>query len=278
VRITRIVGAALPLLAGLLFCAAPARAQDAEVMLPEQSAAKAKELLQKTIQALGGQAYLNVRDVSCTGRYGQFGHSGDLEGYEKFFDFTRLPDKDRTEHSKKRNIIEVYNGDRGWILDRGGVQDAPADAIKTFQDNVQKDMDYILRSRLGEPGMIFRYAGPDIVDLKESDWVELVDTEGRTIRIAIDRATHFPIRKVIVTRDPATRLRSEEIDYYSEYFPVNGVQTPLKYTHERNGQKIFQVFFEECKINTGLSDSLFTKESLDERYAQVGKKDKKKSK
>jgi hypothetical protein len=276
VRITRIVGAALPLLAGLLFCAASARAQDAQVMLPEQSAAKAKELLQQTIQALGGQAYLNVRDASCTGRYGQFGHSGDLEGYEKFFEFSVLPDKDRTEHSKKRNIIEVYNGDKGWVMDRGGVQDAPADSIKSFQDGTQKDMDYILRSRLNEPGMIFRYAGPDIVDLKESDWVELVDNEGRTIRIAIDRATHFPIRKVIVTRDPTTRLRSEEIDYYSEYFPVNGVETPLKYTHERNGQKIFQVFFEECKFNTGLSDSLFTKESLDERYAQVGKKDKKK--
>lgn len=277
-RITWIFGAALPLLAGLLSCTAPARAQDAEVMLPEQSAAKAREILQQTIQALGGQAYLNVRDVSCTGRYGQFGHSGDLEGYEKFFEFTMLPDKDRTEHSKKRNIIEVYNGDKGWIMDRGGVQDAPADALKDFQDNTKKDIDYILRSRLSEPGMIFRYAGPDIVDLKESDWVELVDSEGRTIRIAIDRATHFPIRKVIVTRDPTTRLRSEEVDYYSEYFPVNGVQTPLKYTHERNGQKIFQVFFEECKFNTGLSDSLFTKESLDERYAQVGKKDKKKAK
>jgi hypothetical protein len=276
VRITRIVGAALPLLAGLLFCTAPARAQDAEVMLPEQSAAKAKEILQQTIKALGGQAYLNVRDTTCTGRYGQFGHSGDLEGYELFFDFTKFPDKDRTEHSKKRNIIEIYNGDKGWIMDRGGVQDAPADAVKNFQDNVQKDMDYILRSRLNEPGMIFRYAGPDIVDLKESDWVELVDSEGRTIRIAIDRATHYPIRKIIVTRDPTTRLRSEEVDYFSEYFPVNGVETPLKYTHERNGQKVFQVFFTECKVNTGLADSLFTKESLDERYAQVGKKDKKK--
>jgi outer membrane lipoprotein-sorting protein len=278
VRITRIVGAALPFLAGLLFCGASARAQDAQVMLPEQSAAKAKEILQQTIQALGGQAYLNVRDASCTGRYGQFGHSGALEGYEQFFEFTKLPDKDRTEHSKKRNIIEVYNGDKGWIMDRGGVQDAPADALKDFQDNTKKDIDYILRSRLREPGMIFRYAGPDIVDLKESDWVELVDSEGRTIRLAIDRATHFPIRKVIITRDPTTRLRSEEVDYYSEYFPANGVQTPLKFTHERNGQKVFQVFFEECKFNTGLSDSLFTRESLDERYAQVGKKDKKKGK
>jgi hypothetical protein len=39
------------------------------------------------------------------------------------------------------------------------------------------------------------------------------------------------------------------------------------------------VFFDKCEYNTNLSDSLFTKESLDERWAKVGKKPKdKKSK
>ena len=49
-------------------------------------------------------------------------------------------------------------------------------------------------------------------------------------------------------------------------------------TRERNGIKIFQVFFDKCEYNTNLSDSLFTRESLDERWAKVGKKEKGKDK
>jgi outer membrane lipoprotein-sorting protein len=265
------------LVSGTFFAAAgAAQTQNPELLLPEQSAAKAKQLIQQAIQALGGDAYLNLRDVTCTGRASQFGHSGELTGYEEFFDYTKLPDKERTEYSSKRNIIEVYNGDQGWILDRGGVQDAPEEAINERRENQKKDIDTIFRTRIKEPGMIFRYAGPDVVDLKEADWVELVDSEGRTIRIAFDHATHLPLRKVVITRDPATRLRMEEKEYYSNYHPIQGLETPFQFAADRNGLKTSQVFMKECQYNTGLSDSLFTKESLEERWAKVGKKKKKK--
>jgi hypothetical protein len=277
VRITQRGVWAFVLLAGICFTALRARAQETQVLMPEQSAAKAKQLLDQAIQTLGGDAYLHVHDVTCTGRFSQFGHSGELSGFESFIDYTKLPDKERTEHFKKRNIIEVFNGKQGWVLDKAGVSDAPEDATTQFQDDLKKDLDNLLRNRIKEPGVIFRYAGPDVVDLREVDWVELVDPDGRTIRIAFVKATHLPIRKVIVTRDPSTRLRSEEVEYYSLYQSIEGIQTPYQITRERNGIKIYQVFFNECKFNTGLSDSLFTKESLDERWAQVGKKEKKKA-
>ncbi|HEV2489427.1 MAG TPA: hypothetical protein VGT03_06445 [Candidatus Acidoferrales bacterium] len=254
---------------------APARAQDSQVLLPEQSAAKAKELIQGMIQALGGSAYLNVKDESCEGRAAQFGHSGALSDYDSFYDFEKLPDKDRTEFSKKRNIIEIYNGNQGWVLDRGGVTEAPPDAISENQRELELDLDHILRYRLSEPGMIFRYDGTDIVDLKEADWVELNDSEGLEIRIAIAKLTQLPIRKEVAMRDPKTHMRAEEVDYYSNFHAVDGVQIPFQVTHIRNGLKVFQVFYQSCKFNTDLTDSMFTKESLDQRWAQVGKKGKK---
>jgi hypothetical protein len=101
------------------------RAQDDNtVLLPEQSAAKAKAILEQTIDALGGPAYLNVHDVTCIGRLSQFGHSGELNGFEHFIDYAQPPFKDRTENLPKRNIISVFNGDKGWELDRGGVSEA----------------------------------------------------------------------------------------------------------------------------------------------------------
>ena len=98
------------------------------------------------------------------------------------------------------------------------------------------------------------------------------------MRIAFALATHFPIRKTVETRDPKTQMKSQEVDYYSNYHPLDGVQTAFQVTRERNGIKIFQVFINRCDYNTNLSDALFTKESLDQRWAQLPNKDKYKDK
>ena len=252
-------------------------AQNPQDMMPAESAAKAKEILQQAIQALGGTAYLNLRDATCEGRLSQFGHAGELNGFEKFVDYTIPPFKDRTENLPKRNIITVMNGDKGWTLDRGGVSDASGADVAHFEEDTKKDIDYILRSRMKEPNMIFRYAGPDIVDLKQVDWVELVDSDNRTIRIAISQSTHLPVRKIVDTRDANTRMKTDEVEYYSNYQPLNGIETPFQITRERNHIKIYQVFFDKCEYNTNLSDSLFTKQSLDERWEKVGKSARKKA-
>jgi len=246
-----------------------------DVLTPDQSSAKAKQIVQQAIAGLGGPAYLNVKDITVEAKLGQFDHSGQLRGYAKIIDIAIPPDKDRTENLPKRNIIEVRNGDKGWDLDRGGVSEATITDMATSQEDTKKDIDNILRHRIHEPGMIFRYGGLDVVDYEESDWVELVDSENRTFRIAISRSSHLPIRKVVDTRDANTRMRSEEIEYYSNYHPINGIQSPFQITRERNGIKIYQVFFDKFEYNTGVSPELFTKESLDERWEKVGKKEKK---
>ncbi len=272
----RSVVLALLLAATCLATAPRVRAQDDNtVLLPEQSAAKAKAILEQAINALGGPTYLNVHDVTCIGRLSQFGHSGELNGFEHFIDYAQPPFKDRTENLPKRNIISVFNGDKGWELDRGGVSEATITDLATNQEDVKKDIDNILRHRIHEQGMIFRYAGLDVVDYQESDWVELVDSDNRTFRIAIARNTHLPVRKVVDTRNANTHMRNEEIEYYSNYHPISGIQTPYQITRERNGIKVYQVFFDKYEYNTTVPDSLFTKESLEERWEKVGKKDKK---
>jgi len=267
------------LLLASLSLAAPkaATAQDDQFLMPDQSAAKAKQILQEAIVALGGSTYLNVHDSTCTGRIGQFDHSGELTGFGHFIDYEVPPDKERQENLPKRNIIEVYNGDKGWDLDRGGVSEAPQVDLIDFEQGNKIDLDNILRYRIHEPDMIFRYGGPDIVDLKQADWVELVDSDNRTIRIAIAAATHLPLRKVVDTRDPKTRMKSEEIEIYSNYHPLEGIQTPFQITRSRNGIKIFQVFFDKCEYNTNLDSSLFTRASLEDRWDKIGKKDREKS-
>lgn len=244
-----------------------------EILLPEQNAAKAREVIQQAIQALGGKAYLNVKDIYREGRLAQFSSSGELSGYVKFFDYVKLPGKNRTEFSDKRNIISVMTLEEGWELDRGGIQPVGQEALERYQRNLKKDvLEYLLRYRLQEEGLSFRYQGTDIVDLKPVEWVEIVDRDRTSIRIAFDQKTHLPIRTVILWRDPLTRQRIEEVEYYSNYHSVNGVMTPFQIQKERNGINYYQVFFTTCRYNTGLDDALFTRASLEERWAKLNKK------
>jgi hypothetical protein len=102
------VGVALLLILAAT-CGKPATARQGQELMPDQSAAKASQVLQQVISALGGQAFLNVRDTDCDGRIAQFGHNEELMGFTEFRDLWLLPDKNRTEYiAKSQNTIAGF--------------------------------------------------------------------------------------------------------------------------------------------------------------------------
>jgi outer membrane lipoprotein-sorting protein len=248
------------------------RAQNPDNMMPEERTAKGKQVLDQLITALGGPTYLDIRESTCEGRLAQFGHSGELTGYTPFKVYWRYPDKNRTDFSKKGVIVNVYNGDRGWTLDRGGVSELSNAAVADFQEQAKRDINNLLRARLKEPGMTIRFGGTDVVDLRTVDWVELTDTEQRDFRLAVDRTTHFLVRSVVTLQDDTSPDRSVETRIYTNYQLMDGVQTPLQITLDRNGRRINQVFFQSCKYNPGFAEDFFTKAALDKRSSEVGVK------
>ncbi len=256
----------------------PAAAQNPDTLMPEQSAAKAHEILGRMIEALGGPAYLKVRESECSGRLSQFGHNGDLTGYLEFHDYWHFPDKNRTDYGKKGNIIDMFAGDRGWTVDRSGVSDQTSIAVTDFQEQTKRDVENLLRFRMKEDGLVFRYGGTDIVDRKQVDWIEIADREERTFRLAVERGSNLFVRSEVITRDDTTRERAEEMTFYSNYHPQDGVQTALQVTRERDGRRVYQAFFESCKYNPGFAEDFFTKEALEKRYSEVySKKDQEKA-
>lgn len=275
-RVTQI-GLCLALSAVLLGSMAPfhANAQNPDTLMPEQSAAKSKELLKQLINTMGGPAYLNARQRECSGRRAQFGHSGGMMGFVDFKDYWRYPDTHRTDYSKKGNIVDLFSGDHGWTLDRSGVSDEPDSAIADFRESLKRNIDNLLRVRLKEPDLLFHYGGIDIVDMKPIDWVEITDSEQRTFRLAIEQSTHLLARSIVVADDENMHQRSEDATIYTNYQNLDGIQTPLQITRERDGRKVYQAFLAGCKYNSGIPDDFFTKAALEKRYAEVGnKKDK----
>jgi outer membrane lipoprotein-sorting protein len=248
------------------------RAQNPDNMMPEEREAKGKQVLDQLITALGGSTYLDIRESNCEGRLAQFGHTGELTGYTNFKVYWSYPDKNRTDFSKKGVIVNIYNGDRGWTLDKGGVTELSGVAVADFQEQAKRDINNLLRVRLKEPGISIRYGGRDVVDLRTVEWVEITDTEQRDFRLAVDHSTHYLVRSVVTIADDTSPDRSVETRIYTNYQLMDGVWTPLQVTLDRNGRRVNQVFFQSCKYNPGFSEDFFTKAALDKRFSEVGSK------
>ena len=280
-RLTLFKFAAVILIAGALIVPS-ASSQRADMLMPEQSTAKGKQILSDLINALGGAGYSQVRESQCQGRRALFGHNGALTGYIDFIDYRRYPDTDRTEYiGKGRNtilqsligidgldfahggiVITLFHRDQGWTYDRSGVSEVPATAVTDFQEQVKRNVDNLLRLRLNEEGMSVRFGGSDTVDLKQVDWVELTDREQRTFRLAVDRSTHLLVRGVIITKNEETQEIDEDVAIYTNYQLRDSVWVPLQISRERNGRRTSQYFYDTCKFNPGFPDSLFSKDSL----------------
>lgn len=279
-------------------CAGPATAGPAQEMLPEQSAVKAKQLLQQVVAALGGQAYLNVRDSQCDGRTAEFGTTGTLMGFTLFRDLWLLPDKNRTEYYTKGEhtiagflmgaddllithggaMITIYSGEGGWTLDKSGVSDEPEDLVKNFNDQLKSGMNNMLRRRMNEPGVEVQYGGSDLIDLKEAEWIEFTDSDHREMRLGIDKYTHLPLRWIVTTRNPETRVNTVVTTSYTQYMALDGVKTPLSIELSRDDRKMTQTFLTACQYNSDLAPELFTRSWLEQHAAEVTKKGYKDSK
>jgi hypothetical protein len=259
----------------LMLLLSPARAQNPNDFMPDASAAKAKAILQQAIDALGGAAYLNVHNSDCTGRYAQFQHSGEIGGYLEIRKYREMPDKSRIEYDPKAIIVNVYAGDKGWSLDRSGVSELPASDMADYQEQLKMQMGNVLRNRLNDSSLFFRYGGSDVVDLKQADWVEIGD-QGRNLRVAVGRNDHLPIRSVLELRDPKTGEKTERSTYYTSYHLIGGIQTPYRESRFLNGRQVYQVFWESCAYNVELPADFFTRASLEQHFSQEHGKNKKK--
>jgi hypothetical protein len=280
----KLAAASATLVAALLLAPwnGAARPQGTTVLAPDASAAKARQVIQQGIQALGGPAYLGVRDITRTGRYASFDHNGSARGSIQITTWSKPPDKERVLYQTKAyytevptplgmpwpvhksgSIYQVRNGNQGWILGSGGVEELPPDSIARIRNQRYKDINVLFRERLDEPDLILRYTGEDLLETKMVDWIESSDVNRYTIRVAFDHATHLPTHATYLFRDPETNDPDQEDDDFAVYHVFGGVQSPLQIARSRKGYRVWQWFYDDVKYNTGLSDSLFTREGLE---------------
>jgi len=221
-----------------------------------ESEKKAKDILERTMGALGGEAFQKTRDMTRSGRIYQF-RTDNLQGTGKFQTFDKFPLKQRTEYGKGE-IVNINNEDQGWKIEYKVVKDQSPDELRTFRAAMNHSLDYLLRYRLTEKGMKFRYLGRTRMDLNEVEGVQLIDEENDRVKIFVDANDFLPVKMEYQSPAFGKRWPTEDERFFYNYHQISGVQIPFKIVRFSNGFKAGETSLESARINSDLSDALFS--------------------
>ena len=250
------IAAALVGLAGFY---TPARA--------ESSQERAKRVVHEAVEALGGDRFMNMQNREEGGRAYSF-YREQLSGLSIATIYTEyqagvsdtahnLAVRERENFGKKQDNGVLFGEKEAWEITFRGARLLTDERFERYKETTLRDVFYILRVRLSEPGMIFESRGADVLQNAPVEIVDITDGDNRTTSVYFDQITKLPVRQVFLRRDPKTRLNDEEITVYSKYREVAGVQWPYSIQRERNGEKIFQIFSDNVQINRPLPPKLF---------------------
>ena len=223
----------------------------------DPSVQKAKQILDIMIQALGGQAYLSVRDMTSEGRSYSFWQGRPSGMGVVFWRFWEWPDKERVELTKQRDVVELYVGDKGYEITYKGTATQDRKQLDGYLRRRAHSLETVIRSWLLATGTMILYSGTAIVERNLADEITILNAENDTVTIAVDPYSHLPSRLTFSYRDPVDRQKDDEAEIFSNYRQVQGINTPFSTVRTENGEMRSQRFMTNVTYNTGLAATLF---------------------
>ena len=248
-------------LLALLLTAFLARAET-----PEQ---RGKRVIDECIQALGGDNFLNMQTRVESGRAYSF-YRERLSGLAIATIYTHydsgvtdtahnLAQHERDNYDKKQDYGTLFTDTDAFDITYRGARPLPADRFARYKDTTLRDVFYILRVRLHEPGWIIESKGADVIENRPVEIVDLTDSDNVTTTVYFDQTNKVPLRQVFYRRDSVTKDRNEEVTHFTKYRETgDGVQWPYAIERDRNGEKVYEIFSNSVEVNSKkATDDLF---------------------
>jgi len=246
-------------LATLLICSALAGAA-------EDAHQRGRRVVNEALEALGGKAYLAMEDRVESGRAYSF-YREQLQGLSVARIYTRYlapePGKvsvrERQNFSKDESYGVLFNEAGAWEITYRGARPLDEKRVQTWRDGTLRNIFYILRQRLNEPGMEFYSQGGDMYENRPVEIVDITDSEGLTVTVYFSASDKLPVRQLFKRRNEQYKDFDKEETIFAKYRDVGGgVKWPFTIRRFRNGEKLFELYSESVQINRNLTDDLFT--------------------
>lgn len=261
------------------------------------NARKARTLLDQTITALGGQAYLAMQNRAEEGRLYSLYHGGSRGTGVQYRYFNRFPDQDRLEILGRGNVfiplplfgsvdvivvgrqkksaadlVVIHNGDKGYETTNKGTAPQDKEDLQAYLRRRQHSLEQLLRKWINDPNMQFFYEGLAIIDGKPTDQVSVLSNRDDSITVYLDQNTHLPLKNTFTWRDPKDKQKNTEEEVYDNYRLVQGIMTPHSITRFFNGEATQQRFINTARFNLQLPETTFQAEVTYDPLAPPEKK------
>jgi hypothetical protein len=248
------MGKVLPAVAAALLLAAPAaaRAQAAD-QAGAKNAAQARAALDAMLKALGGNAWLNVKNQMIEGHVAAFFHGTPDLGTTETFEYHQWPDHDRIEVTKHRDVDEFFIGLQGWEVTYRGKKALDKDVLDDFLRRRDHSIEMALKVWMKEPNTILIYEGQHLAERHLAEQVTLISPENDSVTILMDAQTHLPLRRVFQWRDPLYHDKNTDAEEYDDYHDVDGLPTPFTISRFKNDEQVRQYYVTKVRYNLTLS-------------------------
>ncbi len=245
----------------------------------EDNSRKAKALIDKSIAALGGQAYLAAKTRSEEGRTYSFYHGVGRGVGTLYRMYRQFPDKERFEvikrttklvpiplvgvivvtgHAKdKEDLILIHNGDKGYETTFKGTAAEDRKLTEAYVRRRLHSLDWVLRTWVNQPGVAFFYEGSTVAAEKPAEQVTVTTAKNDSVTLYIDQNTFLPIKTSYSFRDPEDKQRSVEEELFDDYKPVQGIMSPRTVTRYFNGDMSAQRFITSTAYNQDFPADMF---------------------
>jgi hypothetical protein len=222
------------------------------------TADQGRRIVAECIAKMGGQLYLQVNQRSGNGRLYTFDSNGNLANAgTEFWLFYRFPADQRIELTKKRNVIFIYNADKGWQITFKGVESISPAALRRYQDTNNHSLDVILKQWAQSPKTLIFYQGLTQFQQEPVDAVQFTTADGQSATIDFSHESHLPVRLFWREKDPQTGGILEQSVVFGDWSSVGGIMTAFTVVRYEGPMEVQQENFSNVSY-APLDPKLFT--------------------
>jgi hypothetical protein len=119
-----------------------------------KNAQQARAALDAMVQALGGQAWLDQKNKLIEGRIAAFFHGAPDLGTTQTWEYHEWPDHDRIEVTKHRDVLEFFEGRKGWEVTYRGTTAITPDLLDEYLRRRDHSIEIAVKVWMKDPNTI----------------------------------------------------------------------------------------------------------------------------
>src|ERR1035438_3235841 len=256
-----LLGSLAVMLMASLLAARPQASEDAG----QKSVRQARAALDAMVQALGGEAWLKMKNQMREGRVAAFFHGQPSGGATEYWEYHAWPDHDRIEFTKHRDVVQFYVGRTGMEVTYKGKAPLPQEQVDDFLRRRDHSIETVIKNWLNDPKTILVYEGQRLAERHLAEQVRLISAQNEAVTIQMDVQTHLPLRRTFEWRDPVYKDKNIDAEEYDDYHLVDGLPTAFNMTRFKNDEMVRQQYLDRVAYNQDLAQDFWNVDAAEHR-------------